>query len=205
MKKVALLTAATLLSALALTGCSSSDSSGESSDSTTEESTTETADSSNEAGFEEYPVGEDQEVGPLNVAVVYFQPIDMEPAGVGLAAADANFHIEADISALADNELGYGEGDFVPGLTVDYSFTDTATGEVVDEGTFMEMNASDGPHYGGNVALPDAGVYTLTLTIHSPEENGWVLHVDSETGVTGRWWTEPLVDTREWDYTPPEW
>lgn len=202
MKKSTALVSVLLIGALALSGCSSSSSTEETDSSSSSDSTT-TTDSG--AGFEEYPVGDDQEVGPLNVAVVYFQPIDMEPAGTGLSAAESNFHIEADISALADNELGYGEGDFVPGLTVEYSFTNTDTGEVVDSGTFMEMNASDGPHYGGNVALPDAGTYTLTLTIHSPEENGWVLHVDEETGVTGRWWTEPLVDEREWDYTPPEW
>lgn len=202
MKKSTALVSVLLIGALALSGCSSSSSTEETDSSSSSDSTT-TTDSG--AGFEEYPVGDDQEVGPLNVAVVYFQPIDMEPAGTGLSAAESNFHIEADISALADNELGYGEGDFVPGLTVEYSFTNTDTGEVVDSGTFMEMNASDGPHYGGNVALPDAGTYTLTLTIHSPEENGWVLHVDEETGVTGRWWAEPLVDEREWDYTPPEW
>lgn len=39
----------------------------------------------------------DQEVGPLTVNAVYFQPIDMEPSGMGLKAADAGFHLEADI------------------------------------------------------------------------------------------------------------
>ncbi|MDR1481217.1 MAG: iron transporter, partial [Synergistaceae bacterium] len=34
-------------------------------------------------GFEEFPIGDDQVVGPLNIAGVYFQPVDMEPAGLG--------------------------------------------------------------------------------------------------------------------------
>ena len=37
--------------------------------------------------------------GPLTVNAVYFQPIDMEPSGMGLKAADASFHLEADIHA----------------------------------------------------------------------------------------------------------
>ena len=69
----------------------------------------------------------------------------------------------------------------------------------------MTMNASDGPHYGANIALPNADTYTLEVTIHSPEENGYLLHVDSETGVTGRFWEEPIVVTWEnWEYLPLE-
>ncbi|MBR1418091.1 MAG: iron transporter, partial [Synergistaceae bacterium] len=34
-----------------------------------------------EAGFEEIPIGEEQQVGPYNVAAVYFQAVDMYPAG----------------------------------------------------------------------------------------------------------------------------
>ncbi|MDR1118172.1 MAG: iron transporter [Bifidobacteriaceae bacterium] len=156
-----------------------------------------------DAGFEETPIGDPQSLGPLEVAGVYFQPVDMEPAGMGLAAAESNFHIEADISA-GQNDLGYGVGDFVPNLTVEYSIT-AEDGTVKSEGTFMPMNASDGPHYGANVALADAGIYDVKFMIHSPEENGHLLHVDKETGVTGRFWTEPLVAEWTWDYVPREW
>ena len=34
-----------------------------------------------DAGFDEFPIGDEQESGPLAVAGVYFQPVDMEPAG----------------------------------------------------------------------------------------------------------------------------
>ena len=124
---------------------------------------------------------------------------------MGLKASDASFHLEADITGDKDNDLGYGAGDFVPGLKVDYTITDKSSGKVAAEGTFMSMNASDGPHYGGNIKLPGAGEYTLTLKIHSPAESGWMLHVDPETGVKGRFWDAPIELSRDWDYTPQEW
>ncbi|MDR1247224.1 MAG: iron transporter [Clostridiales Family XIII bacterium] len=156
------------------------------------------------AGFEEFPIGDDIELGPLNVAGVYFQPVDMEPVGSSLAAADSDFHIEADISALA-NDLGYGVGDFVPWLTVNYEIADE-TGNMVSEGTFMPMSASDGPHYGANISLGgQAGTYNVKFLIESPEVNGYLLHVDQATGVEGRFWNEPLVAEWDFDFVPREW
>lgn len=165
-----------------------------------------------EAGFEEYPIGEEQDVDILHIAAVYFQPVEMEPLGEnGLSPEESNIHIEADISALdipEDSEkfLGFGPGDWVPYLTIDYSIVNQETNAVASEGTFMPMAASDGPHYGANIKLPDAGTYTVTFTIHSPAENGYLLHVDEETGVKGRFWKEPLVvKFADWKYIPQEW
>jgi uncharacterized protein involved in high-affinity Fe2+ transport len=158
------------------------------------------------AGFEEFPLGDDQEVGPLNVAGVYFQPVDMEPLGQGgLAAAESDMHLEADISALPENELGYGAGDFVPYLTVRYKLEkQNANGEVI-EGTFMPMSASDGPHYGNNVKFAGAGRYKVTFTIENPEKLSYLLHVDKETGVPGRFWARPLEVSWDFDYIPRVW
>lgn len=155
------------------------------------------------AGFEEFPIGDDLELGPLNVAAVYFQPVDMEPAGKSLPAAQSDMHIEADISALK-NELGYGVGDFVPYLTVNYEITSSDSKTKV-EGTFMPMNASDGPHYGANIKLGAAGTYKVKFTIENPEAQSFLLHVDKTTGVTGRYWTEPLVAEWDFDYVPRVW
>lgn len=194
---------------VSLAACGNSDNASKAADSadTTSGEVDEATDKEEDsgAGFEEIPIGEDQEVGPLNVAAVYFQPIDMEPAGMGLSAAESNLHLEADIHALKDNKLGYGEGDFIPKLTVDYVIQDKNDPNNKQEGTSMEMNASDGPHYGGNVKLDKDGEYTLTFKIHSPAENGWMLHVDKETGVEGHFWTEPLEATFDWDYTVHQW
>ena len=119
-----------------------------------------------DAGFEEQPLGDEVHVGPLVVGGVYFQPVDMEPE-MGTPAAESSMHIEADVSAAADNKLGYGAGDFIPGLTVDYAIKDKS-GATVQEGTLMPMNASDGPHYGLNLPKLDAGTYDVTFTIKPP-------------------------------------
>ncbi|MDR2605693.1 MAG: iron transporter [Oscillospiraceae bacterium] len=157
------------------------------------------------AGFEEFDIGDEIEVGPLNVAGVYFQPVDMEPAGGSLAKADSDMHIEADISALEQNELGYGAGDFIPYLTVRYEIL-KEDGSPHLEGTFMPMNASDGPHYGANIKLGPAGTYKVRFIIDSPTEAyGYLLHVDKTTGVEGRFWTEPLVAEWDFNYVPHEW
>ena len=164
-----------------------------------------------EAGFQEYPIFEDMDVAVtegshLNVSAVYFQPVKMEPADLaGVALEDADLHIELDVS-WKENGLGYGVGDWLPFVTVDYKGAD-AEGNVAAEGTFMPMNASDGPHYGANIALPVSGTYDLTFSIHSPYESGFLLHVDDETGPEEKsFWTEPVVITYEgWEYLVQEW
>lgn len=154
------------------------------------------------AGFEEFPIGDDIELGPLNVAGVYFQPVDMEPAGGSLPAAESDMHLEADISAL-QNDLGYGVGDFVPYLTVKYQLV-KEDGSII-EGNFMPMSASDGPHYGANVKFGEAGTYKVRFIIENPEAQGYLLHVDQETGVPGKFWSEPLVAEWDFDYVPRVW
>jgi uncharacterized protein involved in high-affinity Fe2+ transport len=156
------------------------------------------------AGFEEFPIGDDQIVGPLNIAGVYFQPVDMEPATAGgLPASRADMHLEADITAVAGNELGFGAGDFVPNLTVRYIAE--KRGGKKTEGVFMPMSASDGPHYGNNVKLDGAGTYKITFIIESPEKQDYLLHVDKETGVTGRFWKEPITVSWDFDFIPRAW
>ena len=157
-----------------------------------------------DAGFEEQPLGDEVHVGPLVVGGVYFQPVDMEPE-MGTPAAESSMHIEADVSAAADNKLGYGAGDFVPGLTVDYAIKDKS-GNVVQEGTLMPMNASDGLHYCLNLPKLDAGTYDVSFMIKPPSV--WLLHTDKTTGVEGRFWTEPLVaefPDWQWDPTAVSW
>ncbi|MDR0623362.1 MAG: iron transporter [Treponema sp.] len=155
------------------------------------------------AGFEEFPIGDDIELGPLNVAGVYFQPVDMLPAGTSLPASQSDMHIEADISAL-ENDLGYGVGDFIPYLTVRYDIA-KSDGSWKTEGAFMPMSASDGPHYGTNLKLDGAGTYKVRFIIQNPESLGYLLHVDQETGVPGRFWQQPLVAEWDFDFIPRVW
>ena len=159
------------------------------------------------AGFTEIPIWEDEEVGFLNVSGVYFQPVPMSNGNENFE--DYDMHFEADVAAL-ENNLGFGVGDWVPYMTVDFEIIGS-NGETAAEGTFMPMSASDGPHYGANIKLPEADTYSVKLTFHSPEENGYLIHLDDETGPGGKlddvFGDGPLVlELKDvWDYVPQEW
>lgn len=158
-----------------------------------------------DAGFTEIPIFEDEEFpGILNLSAVYFQPVPMSD---GTKAEDYDIHLEADVSAL-ENDFGYELGSWIPYLTVDYDVID-ADGNSAAKGTFMEMAASDGPHYGANIKLPDAGTYSLKITIHSPADNDYLLHTDALTGPGAQSFDEVFKDgvieyTYEgWNYEGP--
>lgn len=155
-------------------------------------------------GFTEYPIGDEQEAEGLNVALVYFQPVPMVPESkAGLTPAQADMHLEADISAGEKNPLGFGIGEFVPYLKVSYTIKNVSSGAVA-EGSFMPMNAADGGHYGANVKMPGgAGKYKITVKIKAPDE--YLLHTDSETGVNGRWWSTPVELNWDFDFVPRKW
>lgn len=156
-----------------------------------------------QAGFTEYPIGDPKEVPGLTIAAVYFQPVEMEPQA-GPAPVDADIHLEADIAAAKGNKTGFGVGEFVPNLTVGYKLKKLDSGEVL-EGNMMPMNASDGAHYGNNVKMLGAGNYELTFIIDSPEKQGYVLHVDKETGVEGRFWKKPIELNWNFSFVPRKW
>ncbi len=214
-KKLVALFTATALTSLALSACGGSASNTESQDTTT--TAEETADEEEVAaevseddaatagaGFEEHPIFEDAEVDFINLSAVYFQAVPMTNSdGTDYSAEDADIHIEADITA-GENSLGYGVDEWIPYLTIDYSIVDQASGDEVVNGTCMPMAASDGPHYGNNIKL-DPGTYDVTFTIHSPGENGYLIHSDAETGPGGLlgdvWGDGPLTYTFEgWDF-----
>lgn len=159
-----------------------------------------------DAGFEEFPIGDDQEIGPLVIAGVYFQPVDMEPAGNSLSKEEADCHIEADITASEEGAtLGYGAGDFVPWLKVK-AYIKKEGSDKVQEVAFMPMNASDGPHYGANIKFAEGlGKYNVKFEVAAPG-NDYLLHVDKEIGVTGRFWTEPIVaEWTDFEWAGPQW
>lgn len=156
------------------------------------------------AEFEEFPIGPEKTVGPLEIGAVYFQPVNMEPLGMGgLPASKSDMHIEADIKAAKDNQLGYEAGSFVPYLTVKYEIQ--KQGGKTIKGTFMPMSASDGPHYGNNIKLDGPGKYKVTFIIDSPEKQGYLLHTDKATGVTGRFWKKPIEVSWDFNYVPRVW
>ena len=147
----------------------------------------------------EYPIGEPQFGGGMEVAAVYLQPIEMEPAGMMLAADKADIHLEADIHATKDNVNGFANGDWVPNLEDTYKLV--KEGKTVAEGPAMAMVASDGPHYGDNIKLDGPSTYKLTFSIAPPSGEGHMAfgrHVDKETGVEP--WFAPFETNYEFTF-----
>lgn len=218
---------AVMACSLGLAACSSGGSSSSSSSSAAASSSSAAASSSSEsesaaaatpdeaAGFTELQIEnaegeafEDVDAGDFSVSAVYFQPVPMGGASE-YSTEGYDLHLEADVTANQNNGLGIEYGLWVPYMTVDYTVTDQDSGAVAAEGTFMEMSATDGPHYGANIALPNAGTYDVTFTFHSPADNGYLLHTDAETGdglTFDAWEDGPIEVTFEgWAYTPQEW
>ncbi|MBR0169053.1 MAG: iron transporter [Synergistaceae bacterium] len=160
-----------------------------------------------EAGFAEIPIGETQ-VGPYNVAAVYFQAVDMYPAGQGLSREESDMHLEADIHLKPEAAVAYGFGngeDIWPAyLTVKYEIIPLSSKKPVMSGSFMPMNADDGPHYGANIAKGlKVGKYKLKFIIEPPTD--YLLHTDEETGVPAKEDAKNFFQTYtvefNWDYT----
>ncbi|MBQ9276576.1 MAG: iron transporter [Clostridia bacterium] len=150
-------------------------------------------------GFTEVPIFEGIQKEFLNFNAVYFQPVDMT-GGYNHEAADC--HLELDVSAL-ENGYGYGVGDWVPYLTVNYKVE--KGGETVAEGVFMPMAASDGPHYGQNIKLAGNGTYKVTFTVYFPETSTYVIHTD-ETGPEKHTFPDAIVITWDnWNFVSGAW
>jgi len=148
----------------------------------------------------EYPIGKPAELNGLEVAAVYLQPIEMEPAGIMRPAKDSDIHLEADIHATADNKNGLPEGAWAPYLNIQYMLRKQGSDKVL-KGDLMPMVANDGPHYGDNVKLDGPGKYQLTVTVGSPDtapHNHFGRHVDKETGVAP--WFKPFEVKYEFVY-----
>ncbi len=150
----------------------------------------------------EYPAGKPQQRAGMEIAAVYLQPVEMEPAGTTRAVADSDIHLEADIRALANNPNGYPEGEWIPYLMVKYEISKEGGGKKI-EGTLMPMVANDGPHYGDNVKLTGPGKYHLRYTMYPPDSPGnscgnhYGRHTDRQTGV--RPWFKSF--TADYDFT----
>ena len=148
----------------------------------------------------EYPIGTPQHLHGMEIAAVYLQPVEMEPAGMMTPAAKSDVHMEADIRAAAGNPNGFAEGDWIPYLVINYEISKKGSAEVL-KGDFMPMVASDGPHYGNNVKLMGPGKDTVKYTIAPPTANPHAhfgRHTDRETGVKP--WFAPFTVEYEFTY-----
>ncbi len=141
----------------------------------------------------ELPIGDPFEMNGMEIAAVYLQPVKMEP--MVPMNKGAQIHLEADIHAIKGNQNGFGEGEWIPYLEITYQISKVGY-DWSKVGAFMPMVASDGPHYGANIALHGAGEYKVVYQINPPAYNGLYRHTDKETGV-GKWW-KPF--TTKWKF-----
>jgi len=134
----------------------------------------------------EQPAGQEVERNGLKIMAVYLQPVEMEPAMPDQDPTKSDIHLEADIHALRDNKNGFPADAWVPYLNVSYTLAKKGSAWK-RQGTLHPMVASDGPHYGANIALDGPGAYELVFRIAPPSAQGFLHHTDRETGV-GTWW-----------------
>ncbi|HJV45093.1 MAG TPA: iron transporter [Bacillota bacterium] len=191
-------------SVLALSGCGSTEKSTSAKPESSQATTNNHTDSAHQdhKAVQEIPIGDSKEAEGMEISAVYFEAADMFPEEkAGIKASDADIHLEADIKATKENKVGFGAGEWVPYLTVNYKVKNLENGKEL-AGTLMPMNAQDGPHYGANLKMPGAGKYKVTMSIDSPEKQNYLLHVDKGSGVEGKFWTKPIEVEWELPYLP---
>jgi uncharacterized protein involved in high-affinity Fe2+ transport len=147
----------------------------------------------------ETPIGEGTKINNMEIGAVYLNPIEMEPHGIDMAASQADVHLEVDIKAAQGNPNGFGAGEWVPYLSINYKLENKDTGKTAN-GNLMPMVANDGPHYGANVKMLGAGNYHVVFHIDNPTRQGFGRHTDKATGVGP--WFQPFNVEYDFSYVP---
>jgi uncharacterized protein involved in high-affinity Fe2+ transport len=149
------------------------------------------------ASAHEFFVGGPVHVHDMEIVANYLVGIQMAPMSPDMAMGPDVIHVEADVHATADNIYGYADGAWIAYLTIGYTIEKQGS-DWRHSGTLHPMQANDGSHYADNVKMDGPGTYQLTYTFTSPESNGFLRHVDKETGVPA-WWS-PFTETFSFKY-----
>jgi len=149
------------------------------------------------AAAREFYVGGPVHEHDMEIVANYLVGVEMAPAMHDAPQDPDVIHLEADVHATADNVHGFPDGAWVPYLTVEYRLEKEGSAWRA-EGKLHAMQAKDGPHYAQNVKMDGPGRYTVTYRFSSPEANGFMRHVDKETGVPP-WW-EPFSTSFRFEY-----
>ena len=147
----------------------------------------------------EYPIGGPVHAHDMEIAASYLVGIEMAPMPAGMSMGPDTVHLETDVHATADNVQGFADGAWIPYMAITYTLEKLGT-DWHASGKMLAMTAKDGPHYANNVQMNGPGRYKVALTYASPETNGFLHHVDRETGVPG-WW-QPF--TEQFTFTYPQ-
>ena len=145
----------------------------------------------------EDPIGGPVTINGLEIEASYLTGIEMAPMPADMAMGPDAIHLETDVHATADNPQGFAVDAWIPYMSIGFTLT-KAGSDWRASGKMLAMTAKDGPHYAQNVAMPGPGTYTVVLRYASPESNGFLHHVDAETGVPG-WWA-PFEETFTFQY-----
>jgi hypothetical protein len=152
---------------------------------------------SHAATAREYFVGGPVHDHDMEIVANYLVGVEMAPMPAGMPMGPDVIHLEADVHATADNVYGYSDGAWVGYLTIGYTIEKAGSGWKAS-GTMHPMVAKDGPHYADNLKMDGAGTYKVVYHFSSPEANGFLRHVDKETGVPA-WWS-PFSETFTFQY-----
>jgi uncharacterized protein involved in high-affinity Fe2+ transport len=153
---------------------------------------------SKDGNVREYPIGEPVSRNHLQIAAVWLNGVTMD----GMSAGPSDLiHLEADVRSLGENPNGFAKDEFIPYLKVTYAIVPAAGGPAIDKGSLFPMIASDGLHYGANIAMPKPGSYKLTYDIEPPSAGGLGRHVG--VGGVAPWW-KPFQAEFDWDVEGPK-
>ncbi|MBL8658459.1 MAG: iron transporter [Rhodospirillales bacterium] len=156
--------------------------------------------SASTASAKEYFIGGPVQQHDMEIVANYLIGIEMAPMPANMAHGTDVIHLEADVHATADNIYGYPDGAWVPYLTIGYTIEKIGSDWRV-AGTLRPMTAKDGPHYAENVKMRGPGQYKVIYRFESPEKQGFLRHVDQETGVP-EWW-KPFSQEFTFNYPQP--
>ena len=134
----------------------------------------------------EFFVGGPVHKNDMEIVANYLVGIEMAPRMEDMPQGPDVIHLEADVHATADNVYGYPDGAWIAYLTINYTLTKQGS-DWKTSGSLKPMTAKDGPHYADNVKMGGPGTYTVIYSFTPPEANGFLRHIDKETGVPA-WW-----------------
>lgn len=138
------------------------------------------------ASAKEYFIGGPIHQHDMEIVANYLVGIEMAPMTADMVHGADVIHLEVDVHATADSVYGYPDGAWIPYLTITYTIEKIGS-DWRSTGTIQPMTAKDGPHYAENVRMAGPGEYRLSYRFESPEKQGFLRHIDQETGVP-EWW-----------------
>lgn len=145
----------------------------------------------------EFYMGEPVERDNMQFSPAYLTGIEMDKHPAGMSMDPKAIHIEIDIHAAKGEKHGFAEDAWIPYLTVRLAVEKIGT-KYKEAKVLAPMTASDGPHYANNFMMDGPGKYTATYVVDPPSSNGFIRHVDKESGVP-EWW-KPIELSWEFDY-----